>query len=641
MDCSEARLDKIESQSSTESSQDQRRQGCFSMNKINNGFRTLSSRGFLRARGKAKDTESVPEYLINLRWSDLFDLPGEYVVMNAVMLSTLSDGNEEWLEKMRSLGTPLACLKNNRGDSVLHLAATWSHLELVKSIVSEWPCLLLEANSKDQLPLHLAARVGHSAVVEALVASVTFFSDKLVEEDRERLNPYVLKDINGDTALNLALKRRYMEVALFLVKANQQASFLASKDGISPLYLAVEAGDLSLVKAMLGNNGTEGTNFNLEGRKYLAHAALKSMSTDVLEVILNKYPSVVDERDEKGRTCLMFGASMGYYKGVCKLLERSTESVFVCDDDGSYPIHMAVENSHIEVVIAMLQRCPYSKHLLNRKGQNILHIAAESGNLSILDHLTTCESTYYHLSNEQDVDGNTPLHLATIKWRPRAIHCLAGKKNLLTQNNKGLTALNIADVNLQPHYIFRERLTLMALADAQFKNYPTFRDTPHTMGLTRPIKPKDGGNKDYINALLVVAALIATVTFTAGFTIPGGVRSSNPNLGMANLAAMLCLYLAIYFMSFAFFFAMVIVAGNATWLLSIYIYLTIPTLMLMLSTFIPHALLHRSGFRSRLLWFLVYLGNSIDDGGNQRRPLREVLWRYYISKFGPNVTNYR
>ena len=99
------------------------------MNKINNGFRTLSSRGFLRTRGEAtlqpmEDTQSVSKFLINLRWSDLFDLPGEYVVMNAETLRTLSDGNEEWLEKLRSLGTPLACLKNDRGESVLHLAAT-------------------------------------------------------------------------------------------------------------------------------------------------------------------------------------------------------------------------------------------------------------------------------------------------------------------------------------------------------------------------------------------------------------------------------------------------------------------------------------------------------------------------------------
>ena len=53
----------------------------------------------------------------------------------------------------------------------------------------------------------MAARAGHSAVVEALVASVTCFSAGLSEEERERLlNLYVLKDRDGDTPLHLALK---------------------------------------------------------------------------------------------------------------------------------------------------------------------------------------------------------------------------------------------------------------------------------------------------------------------------------------------------------------------------------------------------------------------------------------------------
>lgn len=163
----------------------------------------------------------------------------------------------------------------------------------------------------------------------------------------------------------------------------------------------------------------------------------------------------MDERDEEGRTCLSFGASIGYHKGVCNLLNRSRKGVFVCDDDGSYPIHLAVEKGRIKVVKEICKRCPYSKLLLNKKGQNLLHIAAESGKFRILRHLTAHEQIN-HLANEKDVDGNTPLHLATIYWRPRAVRELGGKKNLLIQNNNGLVALDIAESKLQPHYIFRE-----------------------------------------------------------------------------------------------------------------------------------------------------------------------------------------
>ena len=42
--------------------------------------------------------------------------------------------------------------------------------------------------------------------------------------------------------------------------------------------------------------------------------------------------------------------------------------------------------------------------------------------------------------------------------------------------------------------------------------------------------------KERINTLLLVATLIATVTFACGFSIPGGYRNDNPDSGTATLA---------------------------------------------------------------------------------------------------------
>jgi hypothetical protein len=89
----------------------------------------------------------------------------------------------------------LACFKNDRGDYILRLAATWG-LERVKSIVSLFPCLLLEPNSKAQLTIHGEARAGQSTIVEALARIITFESATLSDgEERGRLNLYILKDI--------------------------------------------------------------------------------------------------------------------------------------------------------------------------------------------------------------------------------------------------------------------------------------------------------------------------------------------------------------------------------------------------------------------------------------------------------------
>ena len=94
----------------------------------------------------------------------------------------------------------MACFKNDKGDSILHLPAALGHHKLMESIISECPFFLLEPNWKDQIPLHVAARAGCLAVVKTLVTSIAYFSARLLsEEDRERFNVYVLKDTDGDT----------------------------------------------------------------------------------------------------------------------------------------------------------------------------------------------------------------------------------------------------------------------------------------------------------------------------------------------------------------------------------------------------------------------------------------------------------
>ncbi|WZY82943.1 hypothetical protein YC2023_029327 [Brassica napus] len=460
MDCSEARTDKIEAQ---------------------------------RLTGVSHDIESVPDFLTNLRLSDLYNLPGEYVEMHPEIFNAMRAGNIEYLERMKSYGTPMACLKSDLGDSVLHLAAAWGHLELVKSLVSECPSLLLESNGKGQLPLHVAARAGHSAVVEALILSITFFAERFSEEGREKLNLFVLKDEYGDTPLHLALKDLHEKTEYQQRSTKSSLSHL-----IMHCFRSISVSDPS---THLVETAACLQELDLRIRREKIACACRPNGQEyryVLDVILSEDTGLLNERDEEGRTCLSVGASMGYYKGIL---------------------------------------------LINKQGQNILHIAAKSGKaVSFLLGYVRRLYTKYHLINEQDVDGNTPLHLATINWRPRTVDSLTSfastKTNILNiQNKDGLRPLDLAELNLQSDYYLWERLTLMVLLCVYAPRGVAWLPTSGMTLRSRSEHHLDANKyKDHINALLLVAALVATVTFAAGFTIPGGFNSSAPNMGMAVLA---------------------------------------------------------------------------------------------------------
>lgn len=82
------------------------------MNLINKVPRNLLPRGFLEhgtpVTPPMLEVEFAPEFLINLRVSDLFNLPGETVLMTPEISSKVSEGTKEWLEKLKSHETPLA-----------------------------------------------------------------------------------------------------------------------------------------------------------------------------------------------------------------------------------------------------------------------------------------------------------------------------------------------------------------------------------------------------------------------------------------------------------------------------------------------------------------------------------------------------
>lgn len=54
-------------------------------------------------------------------------------------------------------------------------------------------------------------------------------------------------------------------------------------------------------------------------------------------------------------------------------------------------------------------------------------------------------------------------------------------------------------------------------------------------GSVQLVSPIKQSNKDTVNTLLVVTTLIATVSFAAGFTMPGGYNNSGSHEGMATL----------------------------------------------------------------------------------------------------------
>ncbi|KAL0824992.1 hypothetical protein Bca101_048669 [Brassica carinata] len=388
----------------------------------------------------------------------------ESEIMNPKIFCAVRAGDKESLVKrIKDDAKTIQRLVDNHGNSLLHIAAASGHGNIVDYIVSKFPNLVRKGNLMDENALHVAARAGCLTIV----------------------------DNNGDTALHIALKEKHEDVAFYLLSVRHDVSFDANNDGVSPLYLAVEAGYCKLVTKMLESLSCPSKLALMYGAKSLVHAAMRAKRRDILGIVLRQNPRLIELRNEEGRTCLSFGASIGFYEGISYILsdfDKAASSLcYVADNDGFFPIHMA----------------------------NILHVAAKTGRSKVVNYLLELDEEK-RMMNEQDVDGNTPLHLATKHRHSMVVNILTWNENvkLATMNNDGFTALDTAEALKDNAYILR-KIPFDRVS-------PSLIDNPQIY-------------KDSFQTLMVTATLVATVTFTAGFTLPGGYIGSAPDLGMAAL----------------------------------------------------------------------------------------------------------
>ncbi|KAK9733610.1 hypothetical protein RND81_04G078300 [Saponaria officinalis] len=325
-------------------------------------------------------------------------------------------------------------------------------------------------------------------------------------------------------------------MTVILVNECPQACYELNEMRISPLYMAIKLKNLQLVKKMMNYiKQFEPSSFSrLMSGKSVVHAAIEPDNIDILKEILENHGELVNAIDNK-QTPLSCAAFKGYLAAVRYLLEKFPHLAYKCDkdEDGSFPIHKACSGGHVKVMKELFK----TRHLLNRKGQNILHIAAAHGKAEVVFYLLKIPELE-RLINRKDDRGNTPLHLAAEGFHPRVVYILTCEPRMKQLCNKdGLTALDIAEIHAESPVAFENRPTWMAL---RYVNSPRSPQSTRQKYFRQKIEnPNDKADLEHFKSrndtLLLVATLVATVTFAAGFIVPGAYKQDGTDKGMAIL----------------------------------------------------------------------------------------------------------
>ncbi|KAJ9701175.1 hypothetical protein PVL29_006496 [Vitis rotundifolia] len=406
-------------------------------------------------------------------------------------------------------------------NTILHIAAQFGKLDCVQWILTLPSCssLLQRPNLKGETPLHLAAREGHLEVVEALIRT-----EKSLPVDIEAgigAEKVILRTKNKrkDTALHEAVRYGHSNVAKLLIEEDPEFTYGPNSSGRTPLYIAAERRFADMVDMIIST----------------CHSPAFG---EITEKILEWKPALTKEVDDNGRSPLHLAAKSGDDPTIVSLLLKKSDNcvVYLGTKDGKKTaLHIASLHHHGKIVEELLSQFPDCSEQVDDEGHNICHFAMmEKGECStyLLNHWLRLRG----LVNEEDAQGNTPLHLLSSSSNKisNSMFILDPIVDKKACNNECLTAVDIIsraqDISAGEKevllMIFRTAMNDPSTAEGLFKQI-------NKVTQSRALKEK------YISELkhrgeahLIVSAVITTITFAAGFTLPGGYNGDD---GMAIL----------------------------------------------------------------------------------------------------------
>ncbi|KAL5781884.1 hypothetical protein ACOSP7_006913 [Xanthoceras sorbifolium] len=445
-------------------------------------------------------------------------------------LSAAANGDiEPFKQNSEQLDLIVTPIKN----TVLHINITSEKvsIEFVEEILGICPSLLLQVNAQGDTPLHVAAKFEHVAVVEVLIKLAKAQHVELESGIGAARQMLRMTNNKGNTALHEAVRNKVASVVRILVKEDPDFSYSANNCGETPLYIAAEIGFSSAVFELL-ETCSSATHEGPNGKTAL-HAAARRNYRGLTKDILEKKKSLTKEIDDNGWTPLHCAAYYGRFRVTDVLLEYDKSVAYIADKYRKMtPLHLAASRGHIDIIRGIISYCPDCYELVDNRGWNVLHFAMATLNKEELCSLAEIP-LIKKLVHEKDVKGNTPLHvLAAVTPYSLSIQDIVNKfeGDKLSVNKQNVNVTNLFRRSCSE---LKEEIFELSKETGDIGSYP--------LGV---IGREDGIANDNLKLLekakeshLVVAALIATVTFAAAFTLPGGYKSEQgKNQGTAILS---------------------------------------------------------------------------------------------------------
>ncbi|XP_010276714.1 PREDICTED: uncharacterized protein LOC104611391 isoform X2 [Nelumbo nucifera] len=428
--------------------------------------------------------------------------------------------------------------------------------------------------------LHVAALAGRTEFVKKLLDSMT----------AEQLG---LKDDNKCTALTYAVRSGNVEIAKLLVGKNDNLTQIQNEKGWFPILEAAILCQKGMLNFLLSvTKDEDGGPFRGKKGALILVNALYADFYDFAKELLDKFPKLATERDPYGNTAFRIlaykpvafksGSRLGFWQNcIYSWVEVEQASTCCCtkgdiENSMQSPTNCSfLQSLKTFLRPAVILKVPCIKHvhdmklmhmqvqkLINRICAQVLLLNDKeeikklfmevlvSAKFGIIELIQICVQAYPEVL-WYETDGRNILHLAIEYRQEEVFNILRGSGaffNILA--NPRLRNLN-SIIHLAAKLAPPSKLNSVSGAALQMQRelqwFKEVEKIPTPGYNTRPnnsskiakdmfteehkdlLEKAEKWMKDTAASCMVVATLIATVVFTAAFTVPGGNNSDSGN----------------------------------------------------------------------------------------------------------------
>ncbi|KAK6285365.1 hypothetical protein POUND7_011544 [Theobroma cacao] len=327
------------------------------------------------------------------------------------------------------------------------------------------------------------------------------------------------------------------------------------------LFEASRSGDISAFHSLLGEDPFLLDRVALNSVDNPLHISAMAGQTEITKEIVSRKPAFARELSENGFSPMHVASAKGHVEIIRELMRVGYDICLLKGKDGKVPLHCAALKGRVDVVKELVWACPESVKELTAFGETALHLAVKSNQIEaarvLIEEIRRLDMMEILIWKEKD--GNTILHQATFNRQPEAsfaiIGLLIGQEavvsgvNVNAINSSGFTPKDVLDLLLQSggdcydiqiHQIFqqagalkaRESTTGPAHVQTEAENFNNKQKllSSSSWNLWKELmKEVTESSSETKNSLMIVAVLIARITYQAILNSPSGFWSDSDN----------------------------------------------------------------------------------------------------------------